>query len=128
VSKSLLAEYHQAADGWQSIDTDYWVSRFRTEALPTKRKRTVRIYRGGSVERPQGMSWTTDLFTARHFARRHVAITATIEKRQVQGAVWTALAPPVAVLSSAHPMIGELGELIIDPDALLEVQILEAID
>jgi hypothetical protein len=124
----VLVEYHAAADRFAPLDIGHWVARFREEHPPTRRRKPVVLWRGQAEGAPLSMSWTTSRAIAEHFARRHVHITATINRREVRGVVLRAVAPPHAILANGHPRIGEPGEVIADPLALIAVRIASVIE
>ena len=114
-------EYHKAADRFAPLDVQGWVDRLRAELPPTRQKPVI-VWVGQAVDRPLGISWTTDRVSAEHFARRHANITATIEGREVDTMVVRAVAPPSAVLGPGHPDVCDDGEILIDPSRLDSVE------
>lgn len=71
---------------------------------PTK---PMRLYRGATVEGKHGMSWTSDLDTARFF---------TIPTDGDEGTIWTATFEPEHLL--AHITARDEHEYVVDPEVL----------
>jgi len=120
----LMLAYHHDADGFLPLPLDAWVIRLRAAGFiglgqKYPPRRPITLWRGQALNRPLGMSWARGRYTAEHFARRHVNITAMVDHIQVRGGIWRAVAPPSAVLAIPSRDLGEPGEVLVDPAGLI---------
>ena len=106
---SLLAERGTAAPFLEGRDRDFY------EGLPDN----VRIYRGCSVERVRGLSWTIDRAVAAAFARGHRGINVP------NAVVATAVIPREAIFTVATDR--EEQEVVIDWRRLQQVKLANSI-
>jgi hypothetical protein len=81
------------------------------------------VYRGASVDKIHGISWTLDLERAQSFARRHGDWDPTTRVHRRESTVYIAEAPPECVLGM-FTGIDDEDEVIVDPSGLRNVRAL----
>lgn len=97
-----------------------WVMFFEMAGYP-KPAGPLTVYRGATLGRARGMSWTTDLEKARWFAGRFAQDT-----RFRPAYVYAVEAPPEAVLADVDALQGDggrwEGEIVVNPHRLPKVR------
>jgi hypothetical protein len=115
--------YHAAVERFipDSLDTEHWVRRLRTQLPHTRRRKPLLVWRGQAADRPLGSRgrWIASLLSSliggTHTSRPEAG-------QEIEVVVIRAVAPPTAVLGMGHPDVCDEGEILIDPSRLEDVE------